>query len=190
MLSWAILMEIKYPVSFQMSSFQMINFLKTTACPLARSILTTNVPLGVWISVLFEATIIPRWVHRDLICRDMFKFLSSTTNPWSNTTCQKYSSRGSEEVLFHSRVIRDRMGVGVTTTCVIRAYHHKSCEWLATGRWFFPGTLVSSTNKNDCHDIAEILLKVALNTANQNKPKSKMSVLTWLAGTFWSSSPE
>jgi hypothetical protein len=28
----------------------------------------------------------------------------------------------------------------------------------------FLGTPVSSTNTNDCHDIAEILLKVALNT--------------------------
>ena len=40
----------------------------------------------------------------------------------------------------------------------------KVCQWLVTGRWFSPGTLVSSTNKIDCHDIAEILLKVALNT--------------------------
>ena len=40
----------------------------------------------------------------------------------------------------------------------------KVCQWLATGGWFFPGTLVSSTNKNDRHDITEILLKVALNT--------------------------
>jgi hypothetical protein len=31
------------------------------------------------------------------------------------------------------------------------------------------GTLVSSTNKNDRHDIAEILLKVALNTINPNQ---------------------
>ena len=31
------------------------------------------------------------------------------------------------------------------------------------GRLFFPGTPVSSTNKTDRHDIAEILLKVALN---------------------------
>jgi hypothetical protein len=29
---------------------------------------------------------------------------------------------------------------------------------------FSPGTPVSSTNKTDCHDIIEILLKVALNT--------------------------
>ena len=33
-----------------------------------------------------------------------------------------------------------------------------------TGRWFSSGIPVSSTNKIDCHDIAEILLKVALNT--------------------------
>ena len=31
-------------------------------------------------------------------------------------------------------------------------------------RCFFPGTPVSSTNKTDCHDITEILLKMALNT--------------------------
>jgi len=33
-----------------------------------------------------------------------------------------------------------------------------------TGWWFAPGTLVSSTNKAYRHDIAEILLKVVLNT--------------------------
>ena len=40
---------------------------------------------------------------------------------------------------------------------------HLFCQWLAAGLWFSPGTLVSSTNKTDWHDIAEILLKVALN---------------------------
>ena len=44
-----------------------------------------------------------------------------------------------------------------TTLC------NKVCQWLATGWWFSQGTLVSSTNKTDCHDIAEILLQVALN---------------------------
>jgi hypothetical protein len=39
---------------------------------------------------------------------------------------------------------------------------------LAHGRWFSPGTPASSTTKTDRHDIAEILLKVALNTKNQN----------------------
>ena len=31
-------------------------------------------------------------------------------------------------------------------------------QWLATGGWFSLDTPVSSTNKTDCHDIAEILL--------------------------------
>ena len=42
----------------------------------------------------------------------------------------------------------------------------KVCQWLATGEWFFPSTPVSSTNKTDCQKIAEILLKVTLNTIN------------------------
>jgi hypothetical protein len=37
-------------------------------------------------------------------------------------------------------------------------------HWHATGWWFSPGTRVS--NKTDLHDIAEILLKVALSTIN------------------------
>ena len=36
-----------------------------------------------------------------------------------------------------------------------------------TGPWFSPGPPVSSSDKTDCHDIAEILLKVALNTIKQ-----------------------
>ena len=47
---------------------------------------------------------------------------------------------------------RDRMAVGFTTTCAISAYHP-----------------VSSSNKTDRHDIAEILLKVALNTIKPNQ---------------------
>jgi hypothetical protein len=39
---------------------------------------------------------------------------------------------------------------------------------LAHGRWFSPGTPASSTTKTGRHDIAEILLKVALNTKNQS----------------------
>jgi hypothetical protein len=37
---------------------------------------------------------------------------------------------------------------------------------LATGRWFSPGTPISSTNKFDNQNITEILFKVALNTIN------------------------
>jgi hypothetical protein len=38
---------------------------------------------------------------------------------------------------------------------------------LAHGRWFSPGTPASSITKADRHDIAEILLIVALSTINQ-----------------------
>ena len=61
-------------------------------------------------------------------------------------------------------------GVLDTTLC------NKVCQWLATGRWFPPNTPVSSTNTTCLHDIAEILLKVALNTINQtNQPESTNS---------------
>ena len=43
----------------------------------------------------------------------------------------------------------------------------KVYQLLAHGQWFSPGTPASSTTKTDRHDIAEILLKVALNTKNQ-----------------------
>jgi hypothetical protein len=42
----------------------------------------------------------------------------------------------------------------------------------AHDRWFSPGIPASSTTKTGRHDIAEILLKVALNTINQIKIKS------------------
>jgi hypothetical protein len=44
------------------------------------------------------------------------------------------------------------------------------CLYKYMCRWFSPGTLVSSTNKTDHHDITDILLKVALNTIN-HKPQ-------------------
>jgi hypothetical protein len=39
-------------------------------------------------------------------------------------------------------------------------------QLLVEGRWFSPGTPASSTTTSGRHDIAEILLKVALNTKN------------------------
>ena len=51
----------------------------------------------------------------------------------------------------------------------LAAASDKAYQLLAHGRWFSPGTPASSTNKTGCHDIAEILLKVALNTKNKNK---------------------
>ena len=48
----------------------------------------------------------------------------------------------------------------------IQYYVIKFVQQLAAGQWFSPGTPVSSINKNDHHDITEILLKVVLNTIN------------------------
>jgi hypothetical protein len=46
----------------------------------------------------------------------------------------------------------------------LAAASDKVYQLLAHGRWFSPGTPASSTNKTGRHNIAEILLKVALNT--------------------------
>jgi hypothetical protein len=43
----------------------------------------------------------------------------------------------------------------------------KVYQLLAHGLWSSPGTPVSSTTNTGRHDIAEILLKVALSTKNQ-----------------------
>ena len=49
----------------------------------------------------------------------------------------------------------------------LAAASDKGYQLLAHGRWFFPGTPASSTTKAGHHDIAEILMKGALNTKNQ-----------------------
>jgi len=51
----------------------------------------------------------------------------------------------------------------------LAAASDKAYQLLAHGRCFSPGTPASSTTKIGRHDIAEILLKVALNTKNQNQ---------------------
>jgi len=48
----------------------------------------------------------------------------------------------------------------------LAAASDKVYQLLVHGRWFSPGTLASSTTKSGRHDIAEILLKVVLNTKN------------------------
>jgi hypothetical protein len=51
------------------------------------------------------------------------------------------------------------------TLCIFifqQKYMDKVYQLLAHGRWFSPGTPASSTIKTSRHDIAKILLKVAL----------------------------
>jgi hypothetical protein len=59
---------------------------------------------------------------------------------------------------------------------------------LAHGRWFSPGTPASSTTKTGRH---EILLKVALNTKNQNQSiKSIRCTFCEISIEFYSTSTE
>jgi hypothetical protein len=59
--------------------------------------------------------------------------------------------------------------LGNPTTSRLTPTSDKVYQLLAHGRWFSPGTPASSTTKTGRHDIAEILLKVVLNTKNQIK---------------------
>ena len=53
----------------------------------------------------------------------------------------------------------------------LAAASDKVYQLLVHGRWFFPAIPAFSTTKTGRHDIAEILLKVALNTKNQPNRK-------------------
>jgi len=58
--------------------------------------------------------------------------------------------------------------VNYTKGCIrLAAANDKAYQLLAHGQWFSPGTPASFTTKTGRHDIAEILLKVALSTKNQ-----------------------
>ena len=109
-------------------------------------------------------------------------------------------------IVFQGRRGCDRMVVGFTTMCAIRAHHPWICEflpiswrrvldttlcdticqWLATGWWFSLGPPVSSTNTTDRHDINEILLKVALNTTHQStNPLFFCMVFMMIQKEYW-----
>jgi len=51
----------------------------------------------------------------------------------------------------------------------LAAVSDKVYQLLAHGQWFSPGTPASSTTKTGRHDIAEILLKVALKLQKSNQ---------------------
>ena len=111
-----------------------------------------------------------------------------TNNSMVQRVLFEWQNKFIDQLFQFTKGSRDRMVVGFTTTCAVSAYHHwycefrisirvrctalwdEVCQWLVTGCWLSPGPPVSSTNKIDRHDIAEILLKVALNTINQTKP--------------------
>jgi hypothetical protein len=60
----------------------------------------------------------------------------------------------------------------------LTAVSDKAYQLLAHGRWFSLGIPVSSTTKTGRQDIAERLLKVALNTINKKKSHIKLTVVS------------
>ena len=116
--------------------------------------------LGKYKSSIFSLSYFPSWTSR-YICGILYFKLNGIKGPswsWSyrswiyNYLCNKCLSPQTLWVR-----IPLRWCVLDTTLC------DKVCKWLAAGRWFSPGTRISSTNKIDRQDITEILLKVALN---------------------------
>ena len=93
-----------------------------------------------------------------LLCYFFYYFFQGRHGSW----IYNYLYNQCQSPLLKLRVQTLFMGGLLNTTLC-----DKVCQWLATGQWFSTGTLVSSTNKTNCHDMAEILLKVALNTINQ-----------------------
>ena len=94
-----------------------------------------------------------------------------------NYLCNRYLS---QLILFVCIPLRARC----STLC------DKVWQWRAAGPWFSPCTLVSSTYKTDHHDIAEILLKVALNTIKQlSKSRSEVDlavyVVSYISSSMW-----
>ena len=77
-----------------------------------------------------------------------------------------------------------RWGVLDTTLC------DKVCQWLATGLCFSPFISISFTNKTGCHNITEILLKVALNTTILTLTSTLYSFITYQYYWTWLTSFE
>ena len=72
--------------------------------------------------------------------------------------------------LYHFHVLKTFFAYTCTKGCTrLIAASDRIYKLLAHGQWFSPGTPASSITKTDRHDIAEILLKVALNPKNQIK---------------------
>ena len=76
---------------------------------------------------------------------------------------------GSNKPITNTAWIRARLCKLQERCSRLAAASDKVYQLLVHGRWFSPGTPASSTTKTGRHDIAEVLLKVALSTINQIK---------------------
>ena len=90
------------------------------------------------------------------------------TSPWSRFEVTTSVVIGSCKSNYHTNMATTALHMHWRGRCMIYNY---LCN---------PG---SSTNKTDRHDIAEILLKMSLNTINQTKTKTYVLVFVWLYET-------
>ena len=94
--------------------------------------------------------------RRDLECRILHHLSQSFWGPWAAP--RPLAVKGAVDGCY--------VRINLPATFQFSPATSKSIDIpeLAPGRWFSLGPPVSSSNKTDCHDITEILLKVALNT--------------------------
>ena len=103
--------------------------------------------------------------------------LKKEKNCWRSMNIKKLSVQANKRTLTCINMYKTSNGRNL-----IRKYWQDTLSdilLLATGRWLSPGPRVSFTNKSDRHDITEILLKVALNTAKQTN-KNLNTIKTFL----------
>jgi hypothetical protein len=122
-----------------------------------------NISVISWRSILsVKETGIPGKAHRPAASH--WQSLSHNEQLWTLT--QNRGRRG------HDRMVVGflKMQLVPITTNVVSSNHlrrsvlnttlcDKDCQWLAAGRWAFPGIPVSFTDKIDRHDITEIFQK-------------------------------
>ena len=130
--------------------------------------------------ILFRAAPNTRWPHLSLyaVCYIDICYMFSTT-----TACQNTNQKCSSIVLLLFRIFLTGLSwpwlyvflqlplqsVHMITTKVVSSNDvhgevvfdittlcDKVCQWLVTDQWFYLGTMVSSINKTDRHDITEI----------------------------------
>jgi hypothetical protein len=106
--------------------------------------------------------------------------------PFEVHNTHSYRSRRVVVIVWWLDLQQPMQSVPITTDVALSARCTILCErvslLLAAGRSFSPDTSVYSTNKTDCHDIIEILLKVALK--HQAKPKTRHIHILFLC--LWS----
>ena len=131
----------------------------------ARYKLTASVPLNCTDWTIF--TIIDQWPKYSFSDTPFICVTCESVNQFTSCWQRKTLWSWSYSTWIYNYLCNQCLSplkVWVRTPFIARCTHttvcDKVCQWLATGRWLSPGTLVCSTNKTD------LLLKVTLSTIN------------------------